>query len=198
MNIQKMTEKNLVRITGVVEYNPKFLYKEYNEKFYETTITVSRNNGEIEDHVLILLSKEKMRFVKKYDKVYLRGELHKYKKNNEKGVAIAKIGIFVFEVIILNDIMNPLNEVILEGTLIEKPFYKEKNNKKFTTLILDIPREHEYSDYISVYAIGEKAEKLKHLQTMQRIKIFGRIQSRELRKRGMIFYEVFVKKFREV
>lgn len=188
-DIKESTETNFVRIVGVIEEEPKFCYKDRGEKFYETIIAVPRKNSEAQDHIPVILSKK----IKKDNKVYLRGEIRKYRIPDGNGVVTAKTGIFVFEILFVNDIKF-INEVILEGSLVEEPFYKECGDKKFTTLILDVCRRYEHSDYISVYAIEERAEKLKEMKFGQKIKIKGRIQSREVPRKGMTFYEVFIKK----
>lgn len=194
-DIKEKTETNFVRVAGVVEETPKVCYKDRGEIFYETIISVPRKNSEVIDHIPVILSKKRRRQnIKKDDKIYLRGEIRKYRIPDEKGVITAKTGIFVFEILFVNEI-NFINEVILEGTLVKEPFYKENDNKKFTTLILDVSRKYEHSDYISVYAIEERAEKIKGMQIDQKIKIKGRIQSRVVPEKGMTFYEVFIKRF---
>ena len=195
-NIKKYTETNFVRIAGRVEEELKVCYKYNGEKFYETIITVPRKNSEIEDHISVILSKKmRRRNIKKDDKVYLRGEIRKYRIPDDNGEFVAKTGIFVFEIKFINKI-NFINEVILEGNIVEKPYYKEIDNKKFTTLILDIPRKYNHSDYLSVFAVDERAEKLKDMQINQKIKIEGKFQSREVPSKGMIFCEVFIKRYK--
>ena len=195
-NIKKYTETNFVRIAGRVEEELKVCYKYNGEKFYEAIIAVPRKNSEIEDHIPVILSKKmRRRNIKKDDKIYLRGEIRKYRIPNDNGEAIARTGIFVYEIVFINEILF-INEVILEGKIVQDPYYKEIDNKKFTTLILDIPRKYDHSDYISVYAIDEKAENLKDMQIDQKIKIEGKFQSREVPSKGMTFYEVFIKRYK--
>ena len=186
---------NFVRIEGIVEKNPKLSYIDKGDKFYETIVVVPRKNSEKKDYIPVILSKKMKKWnIKKEDKIYLCGELRKYRIPNKHGDAIAKTAIFAFDLLFIND-TKPINEVILEGIIVEEPFVKEKDGKKFTTVILDVPRKYEHSDYISAYTVEEKAEKLKKLQIGDKVKIKGRIQSRVKTEKGMIFYEVFIKKF---
>lgn len=193
--IEEIKKSNFVRIRGTLKYDLKVKYNFKGEDYYGTTIIVPRRAEERYDYIPIIVPERiKKQELCKDSKVYIEGELRKY-RNPEDGKS--NIMIFALEIILLEEIEKNINEVILEGKIIQPPFYKEmENNRKILNLVLEVYRgNHICTDHLNAYAIDEKAEKAKEFKEYDKIKIVGRIQSRNIDRKNATFYEVFVKRF---
>lgn len=198
MKIGKNTfESNYVRIMGVVEKDLEISLIDPEEKFYETILAVPREDGQNEDYIPIILSKRK-EHIKKGDKVYIKGEIRKHKVPGENQKIISQTSIFVYYISKVEDIFEPLNDVFLQGTIIEEPYYKEKYNQRYATIVLEVSRRFDKKDYISAYAVGVNADEIIKMHKGDKIEILGRIQSRYVPNKKITFREVFIKKIYKI
>ena len=90
-----------------------------------------------------------------------------------------KLLIFVFASAITAEDGEPINEVILEGPLCREPNYRRTPlGREICDIMLVIPRAFRRADYLPCILWGRTAQEGAQLHTRERIRIYGRLQSR--------------------
>lgn len=189
---------------GKVKGELEFSHSIYGEGFYNTYIEIPRLS-EIKDVLPITISERLIKGIelKKSDNVLIDGQLRSYNKTlngNNKLILIT----FVKEIKIITqnqEIKNP-NQIYLDGFICKKPIYRSTPfGREITDLLIAVNRPYNKSDYIPCIAWGRNARFAEKLEVGQRIKIWGRIQSREYQKKfpsgeiiNKIAYEVSISK----
>ena len=83
----------------------------------------------------------------------------------------------------LDEIQNP-NEIILEGFICKKPIYRTTPfGREIADILLAVNRAYNKSDYIPCIAWGRNARFCQNMGVGEKIKIWGRIQSRLYEKK---------------
>lgn len=198
--IRKNLESNNVRIGGIINEPLKISNIDGGKNFYETTVSIEREYEYKKDYIPLIFSKKiNNSGIKKGTPVYVRGEIRKYKVRDEEKKIVSKTCIFAYEVLVLDDIFEEINEVTIKGTIIDEPYFKEIYNKKYVTFAIEVPRKYNHSDYISVFAVGFNSKMIgDKIQIGDKIEIFGRIQSKYDFNKNKNFQHVFVKKIKKI
>ena len=91
--------------------------------------------------------------------------------------------IFVFATSIIAEDGEPINEVILEGTVCLEPTYRRTPlGREICDMMLAVPRAFRRADYLPCILWGRTAQEGAMLHTRDRICIQGRLQSRTYTK----------------
>ena len=91
--------------------------------------------------------------------------------------------IFVFATSITAEEGDPINEVILEGTVCREPTYRRTPlGREICDMMLAVPRAFRRADYLPCILWGRTAQEGAMLHTRDRIRIQGRLQSRSYTK----------------
>jgi len=81
------------------------------------------------------------------------------------------------------DVKNP-NQIYLDGYICKKPVYRTTPfGREITDMLLAVNRPYNKSDYIPCIAWGRNARYSENLKVGDRIRIWGRIQSRDYQKK---------------
>lgn len=118
------------------------------------------------------------------------------------------LSVFVREFEVLEDStleIDVVNHVFLDGHIRKSPVYRKTPlGREITDVLLAINRPYGKSDYIPCIFWGRNARYISEFDIGDRIRIWGRIQSREYVKKisedeieNRIAYEVSVQKFKE-
>lgn len=111
----------------------------------------------------------------------LTGQFRSYNKLEETRSRLM-LSVFVRELLPYDEETNP-NEAELSGYICKPPVYRTTPFKReICDLLLAVNRAFNKSDYIPCIAWGRNARFVKTLPVGERIKINGRIQSREYQK----------------
>ncbi len=87
--------------------------------------------------------------------------------------------IFVFAMQITVEDGDPINEVVVEGPLCKEPnFRRTPLGREICDAMLAIPRAFHRADYLPCILWGRIAQEVAACHTKDRIRIFGRLQSR--------------------
>ena len=171
---------------GEIKEELIFSHSIYGEGFYNTYIEIPRLS-EIKDVLPITISERLTKGIelKKSDEVLVDGQLRSYNKTingNNKLILVT----FVKEIKIITpnqEIKNP-NQIYLDGFICKNPVYRSTPfGREITDLLIAVNRPYNKSDYIPCIAWGRNARFAEKLEVGQRIKIWGRIQSREYQKK---------------
>jgi single-stranded DNA-binding protein len=90
-----------------------------------------------------------------------------------------RLMIFVFAATITAEDGDPINDVVLEGTLCKDPIYRRTPlGREICDVMMAIPRAFRRADYLPCILWGRTAQEVSVCRTRDRIRISGRLQSR--------------------
>lgn len=173
---------NKVKLTGVITEELVLSHESFKEKFYKTFIKV-RRFSENYDILPVVLSEM---FVDEDDMSEFVGErveiVGSFRSQNVDG----KLKLYVFvDMIKFTDVSkSDINNIELTGVYICKaPNYRETpKGRKICDLIVAVNRVGGKSSYIPTITWGRHAQTSAKLRVGDKVKLSGRIQSREYTK----------------
>ena len=196
---------NKVSIYGEVVSDLKFYHQIYCENFYEIIVSIPRLSGAV-DTIPVVISERlidtKQSLIGK--QLYVAGEFRSYNKNTE-GKRKCVLYIFASECEVTDVVVTGANcnHIELEGYICKEVYYRKTPlGREIADLMLAVNRPtFEKSDYIPCIVWGRNAKFAKDLSVGTKIKVAGRIQSREYVKKledgsseTRVAYEVSVSK----
>lgn len=201
-------DTNKVLIAGKMIEELEFSHSIYGEGFYNTYIEIPRLS-EMKDVLPATVSERLIQGMdlKVGDQLQVEGQLRSYNKTvngNNKLI----LSIFVKEIHLISseeEIKNP-NQIYLDGFICKNPIYRTTPfNREITDLLIAVNRAYNKSDYIPCIAWGRNARFSQNLEVGQRIRLWGRTQSREYQKKyssgevvNKVAYEVSISKMETV
>lgn len=185
---KKMINNNQITVSGELVSEFSFDHEVFGEKFYTTKLSVERKSGNID--VLPILISERIIDIKrewKGEVVKVYGQVRSYNKHEEnKSRLILSVFVKQFENLADDE---PLqsgdeNSISLDGYICKPPIYRETPlGREIADILLAVNRPYGKSDYIPCIAWGRNARFAEGLEVGARLRIDGRIQSREYQKR---------------
>ena len=171
---------NKIVLAGMVTEEPIFSHEVHGEKFYRFCLSSSRQSGNCD--ILVCIVPEIIKNgINEGNKVKVLGEIrtrnvHEDDKNH------LEITVFVKEVLSYEE---DENNVELYGFICKEPTYRETTfGRQITDLIVASNRERNHkSDYIPCIAWGRNAIRTSEFDVGTRVKVSGRLQSREYKKK---------------
>ena len=177
-----MLENNKVTVFGEVYSNPQFSHEIFGESFYEFLIRIKRLSDSY-DVIPVTISERLMDDRIEIGKtISVAGQFRSYNKleNNKSKLMLT---IFVREFIDLDKKVEA-NQIEITGFLCKEPIYRTTPfNREICDVLLAVNRSYNKSDYIPCIAWGRNARYIKNCKIGEKIKVIGRIQSREYQKR---------------
>ncbi len=184
MNITNSTNNQAV-VTGKIETDFVFNHEIYAEKFYTFSVSIARLSGTY-DSIRIMIS-ERLIMDCDYrigDAVAVTGQFRSY-NSCENGENRLLLTVFAKDIALAEDTdsKNP-NMLYLDGFICKPPVYRTTPfGREITDILLAVNRSYNKSDYIPIIAWGRNARFAKNLSVGDNVKVWGRIQSRNYRKR---------------
>lgn len=189
-----MFNSNQVTIRGVVGSKFQFSHEAFGDEFYTVDVLVTRFSGTV-DRIPVMVSKSltdvSQDLTGKYVKIYG----HFRSLNRQEGDH-RRLILYVFtrDLRILEKADN-FNSILLEGYLCRPPIYrKTPSGREISDLLVAVHRASGKSDYIPCICWRENAQFAATLNVGDRVRLNGRIQSREYIKKGeetpRVAYEV--------
>lgn len=182
--MEKHTENNSARLVGTIIEELKFSHSVLGEKFFETKICVQRKS-ENTDIIPVIISERIMNGEQNWygKKVWLYGQFrsHNADDGNRRRLFLQ---FFVQEWHFADDEKYDKNDIALDGYIVKNPIYRETpSGYRICDLLIAVNRNYAKSDYIPCIAWGRTAVYAATLDVGTRIRIDGRIQSREYEKK---------------
>ena len=182
-----MEENNKISLVGEVISAPKFSHETHNEKFYTVKVDVKRLSGDI-DTLEIIIS-EKLYDIEKIElgtRYYIEGEIRSYNyyvSETERRKLV--INIFAKNLSIAEETDDEcLNNFELVGHICKEPIYRKTPfDREISDILLAVNRLYGKSDYLPCIAWGRNAKFASTLEIGDKIKITGRMQSRQYTKK---------------
>lgn len=182
--VDKVIESNVVSVYGIVASKPEFSHEMYGEGFYTILLEVPRLS-DTADNLPITVS-ERLLAGQNIDigsAVLIEGQLRSYNKYQDGS---NKLILTVFARSLKTaeeEVKNP-NQIYLDGFICKNPVYRTTPfGREITDMLLAVNRPYNKSDYIPCIAWGRNARYSEKLKVGDRIKIWGRIQSRVYQKK---------------
>ena len=179
------SENNIITLAGTIVSEKQFSHEVYGEGFYTFDLEVPRLS-ENSDIIPVTVSERILgENFKVGQKVVIDGQFRSYNNyENEKNKLILTVFVKdIKEIENEEEIQNP-NEIILEGFICKKPIYRTTPfGREIADILLAVNRAYNKSDYIPCIAWGRNARFCQNMNVGEKIKIWGRIQSRLYEKK---------------
>lgn len=175
-------QNNHVLVVGEAKRPFEFSHEVYGEKFYTTRIRVLRLSGK-EDEIPVIAPESLITYWDlEGECISIRGSFRSHNKY-ENGKRRLELYVFADEISLL-DYTEYVNEIHLDGFLCKAQNFRVTDSERMITdLILVVNRFYGNSDYIPCICWGRNAKRAVSFETGTRIKVEGRIQSREYTKK---------------
>ena len=188
-------ENNYLTLVGKVTGEKKFSHEIYGERFYIFNLSIPRLSGNA-DIIPITVSERLIKedTLQEGKKLLIKGQFRSYNSyENEKNRLI--LTVFAKDVMEVeenedeeeNEMVRKdtiTNEVVLVGYICKKPIYRQTPfGREISDLLLAVNRAYNKSDYIPCIAWGRNARFCQNLEVGTRVKIVGRVQSRNYDKK---------------
>lgn len=199
----RVFDNNSVNIVGKTCSDLEFSHEVFGEGFYTIKFNVPRLSNYSDVLPVTISERLLVDFELESDKlIRVEGQMRSYNKvvdgNN-------KLILTVFARDLKEEkeenVNNP-NQIFLDGYICKDPIYRTTPfGREITDMLVAVNRPYRKSDYIPCIAWGRNARYSEKMKVGDRIKIWGRVQSREYQKKiseekviKRIAYEVSVSK----
>lgn len=205
---EKLIENNKVTVIGEVISEFTYSHEVYGEGFYTTGLLVNRLSNQ-SDVIPLLVSERLMDVDKDYRGMTLevQGQFRSYNRHEEEKNRLV-LSVFVREVNFLESFTDytRTNMIFLDGFICKRPIYRKTPlGREISDLLLAVNRPYGKSDYIPCIAWGRNARFASRFEVGDRVRLWGRVQSREYTKKigdeiteTRVAYEVSISKLERV
>ena len=182
---EKTSRNNSVELVGTIVGEPKYNHEVLGEKFYKGYIGVCRKSNYVDNIPFIVSSRlVDVGTLKIGMCIRVYGEYHSY---NRKVLECekSKLDLFVF-CSEIDEVKNTheINDILLNGYICKEPIYRETPlGRQVCDLLIAINGTYGKSQYIPCICWGRNALYSSSLKVGTKIKLKGRIQSREYNKK---------------
>lgn len=205
---EKMIENNKVSVIGEIVSEFTFSHEVFGEGFYLVDVAVKRLSGQAD--ILPLMVSERLLDVRRDysgDTMEAIGQFRSY--NRHEGIRNRlELSVFVREVRFMEEFADytKTNQIFLDGYICKPSIYRKTPlGREITDILLAVNRPYGKSDYIPCISWGRNARYVSGLEVGDRVRTWGRVQSREYVKQlseteceKRIAYEVSVSRLEEV
>ena len=184
--MDKRITNNQVTIIGEVVSDFTYSHEIFGEGFYMVDIGVDRLS-ESTDIIPAMISERLLDVSKDYKgmKVCITGYFRSYNRHEEMKNRLV-LSVLAREIEFVEEMPESAqtNQIFLDGYICKAPIYRKTPlGREIADLLLAVNRPYGKSDYIPCICWGRNARFASNLEVGSRLKIFGRIQSREYMKR---------------
>lgn len=205
---EKASENNRVSLIGVIASEFQFSHEVFGEGFYIVDLTVSRLSSQA-DTIPLMISERLIDVRQDYRGKTMEaiGQFRSYNRHEGTRNRLV-LSVFVREYRFMEAFTDytKTNQIFLDGFVCKEPVYRKTPlGREIADLLLAVNRPYAKSDYIPCISWGRNARYASTFEIGTRIRIWGRIQSREYTKKlseeeseKRIAYEVSVSKLEYV
>lgn len=182
MTNEKVT--NNVELCGVIDSEFEFNHELFGEKFYTVYVKIKRLS-EIYDIIPCLISERLIDTSKNMigTQVKIDGQFRSFNKHISENKSKLLLSVFVRDIEIGCE-SRLTNEIELIGYIVKEPVYRKTPlGKEICDLILAVNRPYGKTDYIPCIVWGRNARYSGTLSVGDKVKLAGRIQSRNYQRK---------------
>ena len=166
-----------ITLRGSLTALPYFSHENHGRKFYRFILEVPRLSGAVD--LLPVVAEEGILNALDLsggDMLTVSGQI---RSHNVRTDGVRHLLIFVFAAAITAEDGDPVNDVIIEGPLCKEPIYRRTPlGREICDVMLAVPRAFKRADYLPCILWGSTAQDASECHTRDRIRIYGRLQSR--------------------
>ena len=172
---------NQITIRGSIPSLPQFSHENHGKRFYRFSLEVPRLSGTVDTLPVVAEERILNRMdLSGGDMVCVRGQI---RSHNERIGGIRRLLVFVFATDMDADHGDAINDVALEGALCREPIFRRTPlGREICDVMLAVPRAFKRADYLPCILWGRTAQDISRCRKSDRIRITGRLQSREYTK----------------
>jgi len=187
---EQVIKNNMVEIVGRMDDVIVYSHTVYGEDFYTAKIRVTRLSDSY-DEIPVMISNRLLNPEQIYSGHMIRveGQFRSYNQHTDNKSKLL-LSVFVRDLEVLDVEEEELkgwdtpNQIFLDGYVCKAPIYRKTPlGREITDLLLAVNRPYNKSDYIPAIAWGRNARFAANFPVGSRIRIWGRIQSRQYQKR---------------
>lgn len=182
--MSRQIENNKVRIVGEIVGQFEYSHEVFGENFYIGQLKIERTSG-ILDFIPIMVSDRMVDVSADWNGIFveIEGQLRSYNKKEEEKRKLL-LSVFVRDFKQLENAYYNDNNIELDGYICKEVIYRKTPlGREVADLLIAANRPYGKTDYIPCIAWGRNAVYSSELEVGTRIKLCGRIQSREYMKR---------------
>ncbi len=168
---------NRAELCGVASGPPVYSHSGRGEDYYSFAIATERLSG-AKDIINILVRASLLRCaeIEQGIRLHVTGELRSFNNKSGRG---SKLVLNVFARTVEASDMRDLNSVTLDGSLCKSPCFRTTPlGRDICDLMLAVPRRYGRCDYLPCIVWGRDAAEVSVLGPGSRVRLIGRIQSR--------------------
>ena len=191
--MEKLLTNNEVQLEGIVDSNPKYSHEIYGEGFCKLRLKVPRLSDNY-DTVILTVSERMLGDIDLYVGRYIQvtGQFRSYNNYSDDGNKLI-LTVFVKNIYDMTEDFDSPNSIYLNGYICKSPVYRTTPfGREICDVLIAVNRQYGKSDYIPCITWGRNAKFTGNLAVGTNIKLWGRIQSRDYKKK--ISEDEFVEK----
>ncbi|GHU61994.1 single-strand DNA-binding protein [Clostridia bacterium] len=183
---EKVIENNKVSIIGEVVSEFTFSHEVFGEGFYIVEVSVSRLSDQL-DVIPLMISERLLDIHGDYRgrTIEASGQFRSYNRHEGTKNRLV-LSVFVREIKLIEEFSDytKTNQIFLDGYICKEPVYRKTPlEREIADLLVAVNRPYGKSDYIPCIAWGRNARYASTFTVGVRIRIWGRVQSREYTKK---------------
>lgn len=179
-------ESNKVNVIGVIDSKFTFSHEVFGESFYTANLFVKRLSGNA-DIIPLMVSERLIDVTNDYSgcTIEVDGQFRSYNyyDGNKNRLMLS---VFAQNVQFLEGFTDCVgtNQIVLDGYVCKEPIYRKTPfGREISDILLAVNRDYRKGDYIPCIAWGRNARFASRFEIGTRVRICGRIQSREYYKK---------------
>lgn len=189
---------------GEIVSDFRYSHEVYGEGFYVVDVAVNRLSNFM-DYIPLMISERLIDVNQSYigQTIYVLGQFRSFNRHEERKNRLV-LSVFVRELELLGEIPEDIktNQIFLDGYICKAPVYRKTPlGREIADLLLAVNRPYGKSDYIPCIAWGRNARFASGFEVGTRVRVWGRVQSREYTKKlseteceKRVAYEVSISK----
>lgn len=169
--------RNTITARGSLQELPLFSHENHGRQFYRFMLEVPRLSGTV-DLLPVIAERSLIDGLDPTagDMITVTGQVRSHNIRND---GIRRLMIFIFAETVIVEDGEPINDVVLEGPLCREPtFRRTPLGREICDAMLAVPRAFRRADYLPCILWGRTAQEVAACHTRDRIRIYGRLQSR--------------------
>ena len=168
---------NQITLRGSLQALPYFSHENHDKKFYRFLLEVPRLSGAVD--LLHIVAEESILNELDLSGGEMLTVTGQIRSHNVRENGVRHLLIFVFAASITAEDGEPVNDVIIEGPLCKEPIFRRTPlGREICDVMLAVPRAFRRADYLPCILWGSTAQQASVCHTRDRIRIYGRLQSR--------------------
>lgn len=172
---------NQIRLRGSLAAMPEYSHENHGRRFFRFLLNVPRLSGAVD--ALPVIAEEGILNAADLSSGEMLTVTGQIRSHNVRSDGRRHLLIFVFAATIICEDGEPINDCILEGPICREPTYRRTPlGREICDVMLAVPRAFKRADYLPCILWGRTAVEASACHTRDRIRIYGRLQSRAYTK----------------